>query len=62
MYYFIINIKINLCCSVAGHYIFPFLKDVSVYSATKHSVTTITEYLRELMGMKNLPIRVTVIY
>ncbi|XP_060842512.1 farnesol dehydrogenase-like [Rhopalosiphum padi] len=50
----IININ-----GVAGHYIFPFLKDVSVYSATKHSVTTITEYLRELMGMKNLPIRVT---
>jgi len=38
------------------------MKDISVYGATKHSVTAITECLRELMGMKNLPIRVTVIY
>ncbi|XP_025194727.1 farnesol dehydrogenase-like, partial [Melanaphis sacchari] len=50
----IININ-----SVAGHYIFPFFKDMSVYSASKHGITAITEYLRELMGMKNLPIRVT---
>ncbi|CAH1708924.1 unnamed protein product [Aphis gossypii] len=50
----IININ-----SVAGHYLYPFMKDISVYGATKHSVTSITEYLRELMGMKNLPIRVT---
>ncbi|XP_026809481.1 farnesol dehydrogenase-like [Rhopalosiphum maidis] len=50
----IININ-----SVAGHYTFPLLKDISIYGATKHSITTITEYLRELTGMKNLPIRVT---
>ncbi|XP_060854770.1 farnesol dehydrogenase-like [Rhopalosiphum padi] len=50
----IININ-----SIVGHYLFPFMKDISVYSATKHSVTAITEYLRELMGMKNLPVRVT---
>jgi len=40
----------------------PYMKDISIYSATKHSVTLITENLRELMGMKDLPIRVTVIY
>jgi len=38
------------------------MKDVAIYGATKHSVTTITENLREFMGIKELPIRVTVIY
>ncbi|NP_001153866.1 short-chain dehydrogenase/reductase-like [Acyrthosiphon pisum] len=50
----IININ-----SVGGHYQFQFVKDFSVYCATKHTVTIITESLRELMGMKNLPVRVT---
>ncbi|CAI6370851.1 unnamed protein product [Macrosiphum euphorbiae] len=50
----IININ-----SVGGHYQFPFMKDIAIYSATKHTVTIITESLRELMGMKNLPVRVT---
>ncbi|XP_060868890.1 farnesol dehydrogenase-like [Metopolophium dirhodum] len=50
----IININ-----SVGGHYQFPFMKDIAVYTATKHTVTIITESLRELMGMKNLPVRVT---
>ncbi|KAF0750384.1 farnesol dehydrogenase-like isoform X2 [Aphis craccivora] len=44
---------------IAGHYLFPFMKDISVYGATRHSVTAITECLRELMGMTILPIRVT---
>jgi len=38
------------------------MKDISVYSATKQSITSITDNLRELMGMKDLPVRVTVIY
>ncbi|XP_008178170.1 uncharacterized protein LOC100168880 isoform X2 [Acyrthosiphon pisum] len=50
----IININ-----SVAGHFQIPYMKDISVYTATKHSVTSITENLRELMAMKGLPIRVT---
>ncbi|XP_015371926.1 PREDICTED: dehydrogenase/reductase SDR family member 11-like [Diuraphis noxia] len=50
----IININ-----SVAGHFQMPYMKDISVYSATKHCVTSITNDLRELMGMKGLPIRVT---
>ncbi|XP_060868443.1 farnesol dehydrogenase-like [Metopolophium dirhodum] len=50
----IININ-----SIIGHYQIPFVKDISVYGATKHSITSITESLRELMGMKDLPIRVT---
>ncbi|CAI6347523.1 unnamed protein product [Macrosiphum euphorbiae] len=50
----IININ-----SVVGHYQFPYMKDLSIYSATKLCVTSITENLRELLGMKNLPIRVT---
>ncbi|KAL4121351.1 hypothetical protein QTP88_013880 [Uroleucon formosanum] len=50
----IININ-----SIAGHYHIPFMKDISVYTATKQSVTSITKNLRELMGMKGLPIRVT---
>ncbi|XP_060868227.1 farnesol dehydrogenase-like [Metopolophium dirhodum] len=50
----IININ-----SVAGHFKIPYMKDISVYTATKHSVTSITENLRELMGMKGLPIRIT---
>ncbi|KAL5243139.1 hypothetical protein ACI65C_010549 [Semiaphis heraclei] len=50
----IININ-----SVVGHYLFPYMKDISMYAATKYSVTSITENLRELMGMKDLPIRVT---
>lgn len=50
----IININ-----SISGHYQNPYMKDISVYSATKHCVTTISNYLKELMGMKNLPIRVT---
>ncbi|XP_026809482.1 farnesol dehydrogenase-like [Rhopalosiphum maidis] len=50
----IININ-----SIVGHYQFPYMKDISMYSATKFSITTITDNLRELMGMKNLPIRVT---
>lgn len=45
--------------SVAGHYQLPFMKDVAIYSATKFSVTAITESLRELMCQQNLPIRVT---
>jgi len=52
----------NLFCSVAGHSQISFMKDISVYTATKHSVTSITDNLRELMGMKDLPIRVTVIF
>ncbi|XP_022175344.1 farnesol dehydrogenase-like [Myzus persicae] len=50
----IININ-----SVVGHYQFPYMKDISVYAATKQSITSITDNLRELMGMKELPIRVT---
>ncbi|CAH1725315.1 farnesol dehydrogenase-like [Aphis gossypii] len=50
----IININ-----SIGGHYQFPFMKDIAIYTATKHAVTEITESLRELLGMKNLPIRVT---
>ncbi|XP_022165317.1 farnesol dehydrogenase-like [Myzus persicae] len=50
----IININ-----SVGGHYQFSHMKDISVYVATQHSVTSMTDNLRELMGMKNLPIRVT---
>lgn len=38
------------------------MKDFSGYSSTKFSVTALTEYLREFMNMKNLPIRVTVVY
>ncbi|KAF0772247.1 farnesol dehydrogenase-like [Aphis craccivora] len=45
--------------SIGGHYQFPFMKDIAIYTATKHTVTEITESLRELLGMKNLPIRVT---
>ncbi|XP_025197264.1 farnesol dehydrogenase-like [Melanaphis sacchari] len=50
----IININ-----SIVGHYQLPFIKDFSVYSATKHAVTVITESLREFLGMKDLPVRVT---
>ncbi|KAL4131045.1 hypothetical protein QTP88_008402 [Uroleucon formosanum] len=50
----IININ-----SIAGHYQLPYMKDITVYSATKHTVTVISESLRELLGMKNLPVRVT---
>lgn len=46
--------------STLGHYRLPFMKDISVYTATKCSVTAITEHLRELMSMQNVPIRVTV--
>jgi len=51
----IININ-----SILGHpHTWMALKDIAIYSATKCSVTGITESLRELMGMKNLSIRVT---
>ncbi|XP_015364161.1 PREDICTED: farnesol dehydrogenase-like, partial [Diuraphis noxia] len=50
----IININ-----SIFGHYQFPYMKDISIYAATKQSVTSITESFRELMSMKELPIRVT---
>lgn len=51
----------RLFFSVTGHFHVSFMKDVTVYSATKFSVTSITESLRELMCQQNLPIRVTVI-
>lgn len=47
--------------SVLGHFHATFMKDITVYGATKFSVTAITESLRELMCVQNLPIRVTVI-
>lgn len=55
-------IFIFLFISVAGHYRVKYMKDIAIYSATKFSVTAITENLRELMCMQNLPIRVTVTF
>ena len=45
--------------SVVGHYNISFVKDISVYSATKRGVTSITENFREFMCQLNLPIKVT---
>ncbi|XP_022178822.1 farnesol dehydrogenase-like [Myzus persicae] len=50
----IVNINSDI-----GHYPPTLMANMSVYSATKFSSVSITESLRELLALHNLPIRVT---
>lgn len=45
--------------SVAGHWV-PFFTGISIYSASKHAVTALTETLRQELISKGSKIRVTV--